>query len=403
MLKRSVYIFVGCACIYSYRVFSQTWVPTSDFPGTERDDATGFVINTKAYCGTGLQPWFVASSDFNALDMPADSWTPTTALPAGNERQYATGFSDGNSGFIALGQNGSTWFNDVWMYSPASNAWTARTALPSAGRMGAACFVIGTISYIIGGRTSSSISINEVWAYDMTNDSWTRKNDLPFGSRWRASGASLNNKGYLIFGKDENNRFCKEIFEYDPALDSWTQIGVFPGNGRVYSSMTSVSGNLYVLAGLDSLGASYRDLWKINPDTLNWQQLQSIPSSGRRGGIAFTYSGTLYYTTGIDSMNTRLKETWKISLPTSVNEITADKMIHIYPNPASDFLILSSENIPMFNSKIIITDLKGKEILNFQSRESRIIMNTSGFEEGIYILNLTSASGCYHTKLIILH
>src|SRR4051812_11286093 len=77
---------------------SQTWQPATDFPSTERDDGTSFIIGTKAYCGTGYLPWFTTTADFYAYDMAVGTWQTVASLPAGEERQYASGFSAGGYG-----------------------------------------------------------------------------------------------------------------------------------------------------------------------------------------------------------------------------------------------------------------------------------------------------------------
>jgi N-acetylneuraminic acid mutarotase len=388
--------------LFTLQSFSQFWQQVSDFPSTERDDGTCFVIGSKAYCGTGLQPWFVSGRDMFSFDMNTDSWDTIPALPAGNERQYANGFSDGIKGFISGGLNGS-YLNDLWIYDPVTDTWSAGTPMPAAGRMGSACFVINGIAYIIGGRTSSSLSIAEVWAYDISNGSWTQKNDLPFGARWRASGAAHNNKGYLLFGKNENGRFCKELLEYNPLTDSWIIISNFPDLGRVYSSINVLSGDLLIAGGLDTLGNSYNELWRINPDSLTWQQLQSIPAAGRRGGMSFASSSALYYTTGIDQSNTRLRETWKAENPTSIKEIKENTTISCYPNPADDGCYLSiepAENIP---GLLEIIDHSGNLFKRILIRENIISIPTAELSNGLYLLRIQSGNELHNLKMVVVH
>src|SRR5688572_29970408 len=86
---------------------AQSWQQIGDFPSTERDDATGFVINHTAYIGTGFLPWFAPSNDFYSLDFNTETWSPVNSMPALTERQYACGFSYQNFGFAFGGSNGS--------------------------------------------------------------------------------------------------------------------------------------------------------------------------------------------------------------------------------------------------------------------------------------------------------
>ena len=236
---------------------AQSWVQIADFPSTERDDAVHFVIGETAYCGTGLRPFFIASNDMYAFDMNSETWAVINSLPAGAERQYATGFSYNNYGFI-FGGIGSDYFNDLWLYDPLTGNWQAKTPLPAEGRMGSSCFVISDTAYVIGGRTSISNSISEVWAYCIPSDTWTPKSHLPFGARWRASTAADQENGYLIFGVDSESVFRRELYEFNPSINACSQLSVFPGSGRAYASMNYINGELLVIAGLDSLNNSSR-------------------------------------------------------------------------------------------------------------------------------------------------
>ena len=220
-------------------VLSQFWQQITDFPGPSRDDGTSFVIGNNAYCGTGLQDWFVASNDFYLFDMSNETWNAIDSLPFGSVRQYATGFSDNIYGYVFGGVNAGIYYNDLFMYDPTTGNWQTKTTMPATGRAGSACFVINDTAYIIGGRTTSAVSINEVWAYCFTTDTWIQKNNFPFGERWRASAVAQNNKGYLIFGMDATYHRHNELIEYNPTTSMWTQISTFPSLGRLYASMKS--------------------------------------------------------------------------------------------------------------------------------------------------------------------
>jgi N-acetylneuraminic acid mutarotase len=377
-------------------ILAQSWVQISDFPSTERDDGTSFVIGDKAYCGTGLKPFFITSNDMYSFDMITEAWATINSLPSGTERQYATGFSNNNFGFI-FGGVGSVYYNDLWMYNPITGNWQAKTPLPAAGRMGSCCFVINDTAYIVGGRTSVATSISDVWAYCISADTWTMKNNLPFGARWRASATTDNTKGYLIFGKDSASVSRKELYEFNPATNSWMQISAFPGNGRVYAAMKFISGDLLVLAGLDSLGKSYNDMWRINPSTLVWQSLDTIPDTGRRGGICFNSSTTIYYTTGIDQTNNRLKETWKVFNPTIINENDWNEKVNIYPNPANNFIDIETD---FKNCYFSVFDIAGQLILKEKIVQNKTRIGLSHYADGLYFIQFQSDDRMISRKFI---
>lgn len=62
-------------------VIAQDWQMLPSFPGVERDDATGFVIDGDLYVGTGLSPWWSALADFYRYQSATNQWVNTAPLP----------------------------------------------------------------------------------------------------------------------------------------------------------------------------------------------------------------------------------------------------------------------------------------------------------------------------------
>ncbi len=307
---------------------AQNWIQISDFPGTERDDGTGFQIGDSAYFGTGITPWWSNERDFYGLNLTNDEWFPISSLPENEGRQYASGFSHNGKGYVFGGYNGTEFLNDLWCYDPSSDSWTEKAPLPALGRGGCGQFVIDDTAYIIGGKTSGISAMNEVWCYLPENDVWVQKSDFPFGNRWRSSAVTSNGIGYLFFGRDQDNLFHNEGFQYDAATDSWVELTVFPSIGRSHAVLCNMNEALYVCFGIDSLNNSFNDLWRYDLTQNTWIALPGIPALGRRGGMATAFNDILYYSTGINEMNQRLKETWKYMPNLSNDEI----MNHLEPN-----------------------------------------------------------------------
>jgi len=385
-------------------ILCQEWIQIADFPATERDDGSSFIIGNKAYCGTGLKIGFIACNDMYSFDMNTETWETINSLPAGMERQYAQGFSANDHGYIFGGINGNTFFNDLWMYEPITNNWQNKTPLPNAGRMGVSSFVINDTAYILGGRTSSSLSISEFWAYCISSDTWTFKGNLPFGERWRASAVSDNEKGYVIFGMDASEVTRKELYAFEPLTNSWSQISNFPGEGRVYSSLSYMNGNLIVLAGLDSTENSYNDMWQFNLNTLVWQQLTSIPSTGRRGGMCFNSNSTLYYVAGIDQANNRLKETWKVINPTALPNNKENTRFKIFPNPAVNQLTIEFDVNVINCDQVILQNTLGQIVRAINGKDFKngiIQVDLSSLQSGLYFLSIQSKNQGISKKIII--
>ena len=381
--------------------FGQSWQQVADFPGNARDDGIAVVIGNKAYCGTGFLPWWVASNDLYAFDMTTGVWTSEPGLPEAQKRQYALAFpsSGGNKGFIFGGEDGSTFFNDLWEITPGSAPVQIGTA-PFSGRSGCAHFTIQGETYVIGGRTQNQSALAEVWRYTESSNSWTQMNDLPFPA-WRAAGASLDGSGYLLFGRDSTNVIQNDLYEYDPASDSWAAISTFPGSGRTHASMVAMNGVLLVLGGSDSAGTYYNDLQQFDPQSSNWQSLTALPAAPRRGGVAFHNSASLFYTTGLDDSQNKLKETWKLFSPTSTDETISLANWNIYPNPASERLYFRWDaRTSQKGTKVEIYTSQGQ--LQFQERKSfGTSVDLSGWQKGLYFIRV-SRDQKYSTRPFII-
>ncbi len=389
-MKKALFFLITFILILS-EFKAQSWTQLTDFPGIKRDDGIAFVINNKAYCGTGLREWAV-TGDFYSLDLTTETWTTVAAMPLGKERQYACGFTDGTNGFVFGGESGGTDLNDLWMYSPTTNSWTVKASKPGNGVRGASCFVIGNVAYIVGGAFTTNDAINEVWAYDITTNIWTQKNNLPI-TNWRGSGASTNGKGYLLYGMNSAFAYSRYLYEYDPLLDNWTYKSTFagPGTGKVYANMQAIYNDLVVFAGKDSLNVCNNQLWTYNLTSNSWLSVSTLTASLRKGGMGFTNAGTYYYTCGITQADVRLKETWKTAVSVGINELEKREELLIYPNPASDFITIRSSKSNLRNMGYKIFDVMGSMVLSGTLDENNKI-DVGSLSQGVYQLLVNNYS-----------
>jgi N-acetylneuraminic acid mutarotase len=97
MIKRTLVLLLLLKSVLSP---AQNWTSLPDFPGSARDDASGFILGNNFYAGTGLDGGFNATRDFYVFDLVNETWSTGTSMPVGMERQYASGFSVGNLGYI---------------------------------------------------------------------------------------------------------------------------------------------------------------------------------------------------------------------------------------------------------------------------------------------------------------
>jgi N-acetylneuraminic acid mutarotase len=125
-----------------------------------RQDAVSFVINDKAFVGTGYNNGYL--KDFYEYNQATDTWRKIADLPD-NGRDDAVAFSLTGRGYVGLGWNGTTGvLKDFWQYNPASNAWRINTSLADLGRFGANAWVIDNVPYIGFGSNGISAT-DEIW------------------------------------------------------------------------------------------------------------------------------------------------------------------------------------------------------------------------------------------------
>lgn len=72
----------------------------------------------------------------------------------------------------------------------------------------------------------------------------------------------------------------------------------------------------------------------------------------------------------------------------------------IHPNPASNIVTLTNLSN---NTSVSITDLAGKQIYSTIANTTELSINTSGFANGVYLVNVSTAGNMVNKKLIINH
>jgi polyhydroxybutyrate depolymerase len=88
-----------------------------------------------------------------------------------------------------------------------------------------------------------------------------------------------------------------------------------------------------------------------------------------------------------------------MDFPSSICNKHVKENASIYPNPAKNFIRISSEISE--NSTIKIFDISGKEILSQIANSYQTEINISGFAEGIYIVKVINNNVTYENKIIV--
>ncbi|MCX6350361.1 MAG: T9SS type A sorting domain-containing protein, partial [Bacteroidetes bacterium] len=126
-------------------------------------------------------------------------------------------------------------------------------------------------------------------------------------------------------------------------------------------------------------------------------------------------SGTKYQTTydAMNRMTINIRLDWNKSLSryenaqkdvfsdfgtfiTGVKEVQEHSSFRIYPNPVLNTVYIKTNNIEN-DTKIIITDITGREIMNTSSVSA---IDVSGLRSGVYFMTVKTLNSIHQTKFI---
>lgn len=257
-----------------------TWGSIASFPGASRDNSVAFSINGEGYVGLGTNyPTFY--DDFYKYNPTANQWTKIADFP-GVPRRSSMCFVLGGIAYVGGGYgNDGNWgtLSDFYKYDPISNQWTK---LNNIGTDGATTFVLDGKAYLQIGTY--------LGVYDEANDTWTKKKDLPV-SREDAISFTSQGKGYVCTGYNGSNRL-NDVWQYSPTTDTWLQKGDYPGGYLNHATSFEIGGFGYCGTGTDfSNGISA--FFRYHPSNDSWTALSSFPSKAN-GLVSFVIDGTAY-------------------------------------------------------------------------------------------------------------
>ncbi|WP_185937257.1 Kelch repeat-containing protein [Chitinophaga polysaccharea] len=253
-----------------YDVDQNQWTQITSFPGVARNGAVGMAMAGKGYVGTGYDG-LNKLNDFYEYDPVAKTWTKKANFK-GTARYGAVAFALNDKGFITTGYDGN-WLKDNWKFDPTApdaEAWTQVESMNSGKRTDASVFVIGNKAYVCMG-TANAANVTDFYAFDGTH--WAtlnpiaNVNDDSFDDDYNFAGSSaaafsMQGKGYIVSGI--KGSYSAAVWEYTPGTDRWVQKTDFEGAARSGAVGFSLKDRGFVGLGASS-SLSLDDLWEFNP------------------------------------------------------------------------------------------------------------------------------------------
>lgn len=207
---------------YSYNTTTKAWSPIAGYPGTARQQAVAFVINNKAYVGTGKDINANPLGDFYQYDPATASWTSAPSY-AGDKRFGAVAFVSNNIAYVTTGYGGSgSVTNDFFAFDGTN--WIQKASIANVSsetfddnystivRYNAVAFVIGNWAYLTTGNGNSTAT----WAYNISTDRWEVRTPYQRSSRAGAVAFTLGNYGYVGTGS-ASGTMTDGFSQFDPS------------------------------------------------------------------------------------------------------------------------------------------------------------------------------------------
>jgi|GEM_PF-3324194 len=264
-------------------------------------------IGDKKPSGTDLI-YKASASDSTNFDV----WLQWEIGYSPQEREQASLITRSSKFYLFGGRDGSTYYNDVWEYNPATKTWSLITTTGTApsSRCGHRAIIYNSTNmYVIGGYNGSSY-YNDVHELNLSTLVWTQKSPSGGPPATRAyHSATLAGSNITVFG-GYNGSALNDVWRYSITGNSWTQRTVAsPPSARYNHTAIAYGATNYIFGGQN--GSTYYDeMWALyldsDPIFDTWTQKTDAPEA-RAGHVAVVSGSNVFInggTSGSDKKST---------------------------------------------------------------------------------------------------
>ena len=213
--------------LWAYIPENNEWkaIISDPFPGEARADALVFVIDDKAYVGTGAN-LFQDFKDFYVFDpsLPEGAkWEPISASFPGKARYNAVATASEHSAIVGLGEDEFGYFTDFYRFTPGPNgsSWESiggtLPTLPT--RIDAIAFSIQNRFFVGLGNfpdqsSGENIGVFRADLYELIDGQWSARSNFPGQPRANSAITIQEDKLYLFGGEGSSNFAFESIWRY---------------------------------------------------------------------------------------------------------------------------------------------------------------------------------------------
>ncbi|WP_455392020.1 Kelch repeat-containing protein [[Eubacterium] cellulosolvens] len=294
-------------------ILNDTWVyDLSDNSWTEKSPATGPGLrrdnDMAGVYGTDQVVFFGGyngTSGFNdtwIYDLSANTWTERFPTNSPSRRYYHKMSSVYGTDKVLLfgGAYGATIFDDLWEYDLSANTWTNKNPSGSTpkGRIGHGMAGINGNDNIVmyGGYNLTSYYLSDTWAYDLSANTWTDKSPSTSpGAIDSHSMASISTDDkVMLFGGFDNTKHLIDTWVYDLSSNTWNKksTSARPINSSNHGMASIDSSDKIILFGGNDYLRFYDVTWEYDLSANNWvKNLLPCPPAPRNAHALATLYG----------------------------------------------------------------------------------------------------------------
>ena len=287
-------------------------IPFANIEVNRRHLSASFVINGKAYLGSGIgieanqmtTRDIVLFDDLFEFDPTTEAWKRLSFDNRIVFRYAASGFAIGHTGYICGGLDRQDQpLKTLAAYNTTTGQWQVLPDFPGTARYGATVFVINEKAYYGLGFDASANALKDFWEFDPNQSNpWRKVNDFAGPSRGFPVSFVINNKAYLVTGfSTPEGGPLQDFWQYDPLVDSWLQLKDFPGKARGYAVGLAIDQKGFLGTGTNQIPSALKDFWEYAPTTDTWQRRKDLEGNFRYGATAFALNNKGYIGLGTTS------------------------------------------------------------------------------------------------------
>jgi hypothetical protein len=240
-----------------------------------------------------------------------------------SSRGFAATWADENGNFYLFGGYGGSYLNDMHSFNYANSTWSSVAYTGTMSAIGGAgVWKDGSGNfYLFGGKNGSNSYANTLSEYNIANNVWatvTSSGTTPSAMAYFATWLDKNGNVYTFGGS--NGTKNNNMFQFNLQNNAWstiTQNGDIPSPRISVAKWMDKNGNFYLFGGDTNSGVS-QDMYVFTTSNATWKLINTEPSSWPPArGYAATWtdeSGNFYLFGGYGGSTTYFNDLYKTNL-----------------------------------------------------------------------------------------